>query len=75
MIKNSGSCHPQLSYYTEQFALPYIVNLNAVAYSEPCETSKMELLAKTVNDWKPLTIFANSSILVVSQSSEYYPAM
>ena len=46
--------------------------LNAVAYLELCETSKIELLA---NDWKQLTTFAKSSILVVSQTSKYDPAI
>ena len=30
--------------------------------SEPCQTSKMEHFVKTINDWKPLTIFAKHSI-------------
>ena len=34
----------------------------ADAYSESSQTSKMELFAKIVNDQKPLTIFAKSSI-------------
>ena len=41
------------------------------AYSEHCQTSKMELFAKIVNSWKPLSIFAKSSILDVWQDSEY----
>ena len=28
------------------------------AYSEPCQTSKMELIGKKVNSFQPLTIFA-----------------
>ena len=35
----------------------------AEAYSEPCQTSKTELLAKIVNAWKPLIIFVKNSIL------------
>ena len=31
--------------------------------SEPSQTSKMELFAKTINDFYPLTIFAKSSVL------------
>ena len=34
----------------------------ADAYSESSQTSKMELFAKILNDQKPLTIFAKSSI-------------
>ena len=41
------------------------------AYSEPYQTSKIEFFAKAVNDWKLLTIFEKSSILVVWKSSEY----
>ena len=35
------------------------------AYSEPCQTSKMERFAKIVNGKKPLTIFAERSVLDV----------
>ena len=35
------------------------------AYSEPCQTSKIELFAKIVNGFQPLTIFAKSSVLDV----------
>ena len=42
-----------------------------VAYSEPCETLKMEFFAKVVSSWEPLTIFAKSSISLVWQSSEH----
>ena len=41
------------------------------AYSEPCQTSKMELFVKMINGWKPLTIFAKSSISDYCQCSEY----
>ena len=40
-------------------------------YPEPYQTSKMELLAKIVNGFQPLTIFAKSSILDVRQGSKY----
>ena len=40
------------------------------AYSEPCQTSKIELFAKIVNEWKLLTIFKKSSILDVWQGSD-----
>ena len=41
------------------------------AYSELCQTSKMEYLTKTVNGFQLLTIFAKHSILGVRQGSEY----
>ena len=41
------------------------------AYSEPCQTSKIESFAKIVNGFMPLTIFAKRSILDVWQGSEY----
>ena len=37
---------------------------------EVCLTSKMELFAKIVNGFQPLTIFARRSILDTSQGSE-----
>ena len=40
------------------------------AYSESCQTSKMERFAKIVNSFKPLTIFAKCPILGDWQSSE-----
>ena len=40
-------------------------------YSEPCQTFRMVLLAKIVNAWKSLTIFAKGSILDVWQGFEY----
>ena len=43
------------------------------AYSEPCQTSKMELFAKIVNGWKPLTVFTKRFLLYVWQCSEYTP--
>ena len=36
------------------------VAASAEAYSEPCKTLKMVLLAKIVNNWKSLTIFTNA---------------
>ena len=35
----------------------------AEAYSDHCQTFKVERFAKIVNDWKALTIFAKCSIL------------
>ena len=40
-------------------------------FSEPSQTSKTELFAKIINNWKPLTIFTKSSILDVRLGSEY----
>ena len=42
----------------------------AEAYSEPCQTFKMECFAKIVKRWRPLTISAECSILDVWQISE-----
>ena len=42
-----------------------------MAYSEPSQTSKMELFSKIVNGGKLLAIFPKSSILDVWQGSEY----
>ena len=44
--------------------------LKPEAYSEPSRTSNMELLAKKVNSFHVLTIFARSSILAVCLNSE-----
>ena len=40
------------------------------AYSEPCQTCKMECSTKIVNGFQPFTIFAKCSILGVWQHSE-----
>ena len=40
-------------------------------YSEPSRTSKVDPLAKIVNSWKPLTIFAKIFNLDVPLGSEY----
>ena len=40
-------------------------NVFAEAYSELCQTSKMEILAKIVNGLKSLILFAKNSILEV----------
>ena len=37
--------------------------LSVERYSEPSQTSEMELFTKTVNGLKPLTVFAKKSIL------------
>ena len=41
----------------------YLPRCYTEAYSEPKQTSKMDLLKKIINDWQPLTIFAKNSIL------------
>ena len=45
-------------------------NVFAEAYSESCQTSKMEIFAKIVKGLKPLIAFAKNS-LDVPQDSEY----
>ena len=42
-----------------------ISNTVLEAYSEPSQTSKMELFVKIDNKLKPLTIFSKSSIFMV----------
>ena len=49
----------------------FTVRRNGEEYSEPYQTSKMEVFVKKVNVWKPLTNFAISSILAVWQSFDY----
>ena len=43
---------------------------NSEVYSEPCQTSRMELFAKIVNGFSFLTIFTKISIINVWQDSE-----
>ena len=40
------------------------------AYSEPCQTVKMDRFAKIVNGFKPFTIFVKRSVLDAGQGSE-----
>ena len=42
-----------------------VLHLHAEAYSEPCQTFKMTLFAKTGDDLMLLTIFTKNSILGV----------
>ena len=44
---------------------------NSEAYSELCQTSKMEVFTKIVNGFLFLTTFTNSSIFDVRQDSEF----
>ena len=55
--------------------LQFIISIPELTgtYSEPRQTSKIVLFAKTVNSWKPLTIFAKSPILNIWQDPEYAP--
>ena len=46
-------------------------NHGSGAYSELCQTLKMELVTKVDNVFKPLTIFAKRSILDIWQGSDY----
>ena len=47
-----------------------IVNSSSEVYAEPCH-NEMKHFATILNDQKSLTIFAGSSIIDVSQGSEY----
>ena len=55
------------------FILDWLATLNAFseAYSEPSQTSKMELFVKIINGWKPLTFLTKSSILDVRPGFDY----
>ena len=44
-------------------------------HSEPCQTSKMEFLAKIVHGFKLLIVFVKNVILDVWQGSEYVPSL
>ena len=54
-------------------ALKYFsdISLTFEAYSEPCQTSKMEAFTKIVNGFSVLTISAKSFTLDVLQDSEF----
>ena len=43
---------------------------NSEAYQEPCQTSKMKVFAKIVNEFSSLTVFTKSSILYSLLDSE-----
>ena len=40
-----------------------VYKIYAYVYSEPCQKSNMELFAKIVNSWKPLTTSAKKFLL------------
>ena len=44
---------------------------NFQSYPSPCQTPKMELFEIIVNDFQPVTIFAESSILDLWAGPEY----
>ena len=48
-----------------------LVANTAEVYSEPSLTSKIELFARVINGWKPLTIFENIPILGKCLGPEY----
>ena len=45
------------------------------AYLESFQASKMKRFTKVINDFEPFSNFAKSSILEVSQCSEYAPGL
>ena len=49
----------------------YLPRYYTEAYSEPKRKSKMDLLKKIINDWKPLNIFVKNSILDIRLGFEY----
>ena len=49
---------------------PYIPICCRKAYSEPSQTSKMDLFARIISSFQPLTIFAKNSILDASLGDE-----
>ena len=53
-----------------RYARSYFNNYSSKAYSEPCQTFKMESFAKIVQSFKPSTIFAKRPILNLQQGSE-----
>ena len=61
--------HWYLNWFKNKTSLTLKANLEA--YSEPCQTSKMEISAKIVNSFLFFTSFAKSSILDVEQDSEF----
>ena len=66
-------------FLVEGYLLPLIFKLitsltleaNLEAYSEPSQTSKLEVFAKIVNGFSFLTIFAKSSIVDIWKDSEF----
>ena len=63
------------SYYCRMFLRYRPVHncQNIEAYSEPCQRSMMDLLAKMLNDFQPLSFFAPSKIFdrVMNTPLEY----
>ena len=62
-VKNYSSCDKNLGVFLSCYIAMSPKNLET--YSEPSQTSKMELLAKIIHGGKPLTIFAKNAIVDV----------
>ena len=63
--------HIQTLKSTPQYRIVSIVFTRPEAYSEPYQTSEMEICAKMRNDPKLLTVFVKFSILDYWQDAEY----
>ena len=64
--------HTSLVFYIVNFEqIEHIDLVFLEAFSKSCKRSMMEIFVKTINTWKPLTIFAKCSILDVWQVFEY----
>ena len=49
----------------QKIYMTFLQSLGAETYAEACQTSNMELFAKIVKGWKPVTIFIKSTIFNV----------
>ena len=47
------------------------ITLTSEAYSEPCETSKIELPAKLIDEWQQCTSFAKILVYLCSKAERY----
>ena len=64
--------HTSLVFYIVNFEqIKHIDLVFLEAFSKSCKRSMMEIFAKIINTWKPLTISAKCSILDVWQVFEY----
>ena len=68
-----NECHEEKMKKSLIFFIKTLFTSNVLtqAYSEPCQTPKMETFVKIVDSLKPLIAFAINSILDVWQDSEY----
>ena len=64
-------CYPDLVSQQKLANFLWLWQKALALSSRLCQTSKMELFAKLVNSWKPLTSFAESFIFDVEMDSEY----